>query len=105
MFENDKVDKETALEAEIVKYANEALCHGDTDIEDGLKKRANPKHVLERKRKRDREAHQRQRDRQQQKPTPRFAPPAERTRFIGASKRSRSRSAQRSSATAGLGRR
>jgi hypothetical protein len=40
MFENEKLDKETALEAEIVKYANKAICDDEADIEDQLKKRA-----------------------------------------------------------------
>ena len=40
MFENEKVDKETALEAEIVKYANTAISDGKDHITDRLKKRA-----------------------------------------------------------------
>lgn len=40
MFENEKVDKQTALEAEIVKYANEAIGEGQTRLADPLKKRA-----------------------------------------------------------------
>jgi len=40
MFENEKVDKETALEAEIVKYANTAISDGKDHIADRLKKRA-----------------------------------------------------------------
>jgi hypothetical protein len=40
MFENEKLDKETAVEAEIVKYANEEICEGQFHITDKLKQHA-----------------------------------------------------------------
>jgi hypothetical protein len=40
MFENDKLDREVAVDAEIVKQANDAIRAGETDIGDQLKKRA-----------------------------------------------------------------
>jgi hypothetical protein len=40
MFENRKLDKDSAIEAEIVKQANEAICSGQLDLADQLKKRA-----------------------------------------------------------------
>src|SRR5450759_5662981 len=40
MFENEKLDKESAIEAEIVRQANEAICAGQVHIGDQLKKRA-----------------------------------------------------------------
>lgn len=40
MFENDKVDRGTALEAEIVRYANTAIGDGKDHIADRLKQRA-----------------------------------------------------------------
>jgi len=40
MFENDKVDRGTALEAEIVRYANTAIGDGKDRIADRLKQRA-----------------------------------------------------------------
>jgi DNA helicase IV len=40
MFEHEKLSREVAIEAEIVKEANEAICTGNTHIADQLKKRA-----------------------------------------------------------------
>ncbi len=40
MFENEKIDKQIAIDAEIVKYANTAIGSGETHLADPLKKRA-----------------------------------------------------------------
>jgi len=40
MFENNKLDREAAIEAEIVRQANEAIRGGQSDIASRLKKRA-----------------------------------------------------------------
>jgi len=40
MFENDKLGREAAIEAEIVRQANEAIGEGHVDIGSRLKKRA-----------------------------------------------------------------
>jgi hypothetical protein len=37
MYENDKIDLDSALAAETVKEANEAICHGETELRDRLK--------------------------------------------------------------------
>jgi hypothetical protein len=39
MFENEKIDKQTALDAAIVKYANEAISEGQSNLAEPLKKR------------------------------------------------------------------
>jgi hypothetical protein len=40
MFEHQKLSKDVALEAEIFRQANEAICDGDTHLRDRLKKGA-----------------------------------------------------------------
>lgn len=40
MFENDKLAKEDAIEAEIVREANAALCKGQVDLADTLRARS-----------------------------------------------------------------
>jgi hypothetical protein len=40
MFKNNKLDRETAIEAEIFRQANEAIRNGQIDIGSRLKKRA-----------------------------------------------------------------
>jgi len=40
MFENKQIDKQVAIDAEIVKFANEAIGDGQTKLSDPLKKRA-----------------------------------------------------------------
>lgn len=40
MFENNKLEKAVAIDAEIVREANDAICAGQTDIGGQLKKRA-----------------------------------------------------------------
>jgi hypothetical protein len=40
MYENDKLSKDVALDAEIVRQANVAICNGDFDLGEKLKKAA-----------------------------------------------------------------
>jgi predicted DNA-binding transcriptional regulator AlpA len=40
MYENEKLDKETAIEAEVVRLANDAICGGETNLGERLKKAA-----------------------------------------------------------------
>ena len=40
MYENEKLDKETAIEAEVVRLANDAICSGETNLGERLKRAA-----------------------------------------------------------------
>ena len=40
MYEHEKLGKEAALDAEIVRQANVAICNGESDLSEKLKKAA-----------------------------------------------------------------